>query len=114
MKINRTAVSTTLAIAGLVISAGALASPDFPQPAPMSSVELCVAEIGKSANYDEAGRVRHEVDSKERRVGGHTITIDTKVFGEDSTRLLREYSTVCAVSAFSEIRLFKNREKSIQ
>ena len=114
MTINRTALSTTLAIAGFVISAGAFATPDFPQPAPMSSVELCVVEIGKAANYDEAGRVRHEVDSKERRVGGHTITIDTKVFAEDSTRLLREYSTVCAVSAFSEIKLFKNREKSAQ
>lgn len=114
MNINKTAVATTLAIAGLAFSAGAFATPNFPQPAPMSSVELCVAEIGKSANYDEAGRVRHEVDSKERRVGGHTITIDTKVFAEDSTRLLREYSTVCAVSAFSEIKLFKNQEKSIQ
>ena len=114
MKNNRGAISTTLAIAGLVFSAGAFAMPGFSEQAPMSSVELCVAEIGKLANYDNAGRVRHEVDSKERRVGGHTITIDTKVFAEDGTQILREYSTVCAVSAFSEIKLLKNKEKNDQ
>jgi hypothetical protein len=114
MNSKKAALSTTLAITGLLISAGAFAMPDFPLQAPMSSVELCVAEIGKQANYDHAVRVRHEVDSKERRVGGHTIIIDTKVFAADSTRILREYETVCAVSAFAEIKLFKNKEKSIQ
>ncbi len=114
MKNTRATLSISLAIAGLVISTGAIAMPGFSERAPMSSVELCVAEVGKLANYDNAGRVRHEVDSKERRSGGHTLTIDTKVFAEDGVRILREYSTVCAVSAFSEIKLFKNTEKSDQ
>jgi hypothetical protein len=114
MSTKKAAISTTLAITGLLISAGGYAMPELPQLAPMSSVELCVAEIGKQANYEDAVRVRHEVDSKERRVGGHTIMIDTKVFAADSTRILREYETVCAVSAFAEIKLFKNKEKSLQ
>jgi hypothetical protein len=113
MNMQKAGVSISLAIVGLVISAGAFAMPDFPTQAPMSSVELCVARIDKLANYEDAARVRHEVDSEERRVGGHTIKIDTKVFAADSTRILREYSTVCAVSAFSEIKAFKNEEKSL-
>lgn len=113
MNTKQAAISIILAIAGFTVSAGAFAMPEFPQEAPMSSVELCVAEIGKQANYADAVRVRHEVDSKERRVGGHTIKIDTKVFTDDGTRILREYETVCAVSAFSEIKLFKNRAKSV-
>ncbi len=108
-----TVLSTVLVIAGLAAASNAVATPGFPKPAPMSSAEQCVAEIGEQANYDNAGRVRHEVDSKERRVGGHTITIDTTIFGADGTEVIREYATVCAVSAKSETRAFKIKEKGI-
>lgn len=113
MKITKVSVSVSLAVAGLVVSAGAFAMPGFSEQAPMSSVEQCVAEIGKQANYDSAGRVRHEVDSKERRVGGYTIMIDTKVFAADGSEIIREYATVCAISDQSETKVFKIKEKSI-
>lgn len=108
-----TVLSTVLAVAGLVAASNASAMPGFPKPAPMSSIEQCVAEIGEQANYENAHRVRHEVDSTERRVGGHTITIKTLIFGADGTEIIREYATVCAVSAKSETKAFKIKEKSI-
>jgi len=113
MKISKAAVSTTLAIAGLVASSSAFALPGFSEQAPQSSVQQCVAEIGEQANYDNAGLVRHLVDSKERRVSGHTIKIDTTVFAVDGSEVIREYTTVCAVSDNAETKHFKIKEKSI-
>ena len=113
MKISHYAVATSLAIAGVVMSSSAFALPGFSEQAPISSVQQCVAQIGEQANYENAGRVRHEVDSKERRVSGHTITINTTVFGANGDDVIREYATVCAVSDDSEMKRFKIREKSI-
>jgi len=113
MKISKTAVSTSLAIAGLVVSSSAFALPGFSEQAPESSVKQCVAEIGEQANYDNAGRVRHLVESKERRVGGHTIKIDTTVFAVDGSEVIREYRTVCAMSEDAKTKHFRIKEKSI-
>ena len=113
MKVSKAAVSTALAIAGLVVSSGAFALPGFTEQAPASSIEQCVAQIGEQANYDNAGRVRHLVESKERRVSGHTIKIDTIVFGIDGSEVIREYTTICAVSDDAVTRRFKIKEKSI-
>lgn len=113
MKISKNAVSVSLAILGLVISGSAFAMPGFTKQVPMSSVEQCVVQIGEQANYENAGRVRHEVDSEERRVGGYTLTIKTFVFGADGSEVIREYATFCAVSGKSETKKFKIREKSV-
>ena len=113
MKISKYAVSTSLAIAGLVISGSAFALPGFSEQAPESSIKLCVAQIGEQANYADAGRVLHEVDSKERRVSGHKISIKTTVFDADSGVAIREYATICAVSDDAETKKFKIKEKSI-
>lgn len=113
MKISKFAASTSLAVAGLFLSGSAFALPGFVKQVPMSSVEQCVVQIGEQANYEDAGHVRHEVDSEERRVGGHTMTIKTIVFGADGDEVIREYATVCAVSGKSETKKFKIREKSI-
>jgi len=113
MKVSKAAVSTSLAIAGLVVSSSAFALPGFSEQAPESSVQQCVTQIGEQANYDNAGRVRHVVESKERRVSGHTIKIDTLVFGADGSEVIREYTTVCAVSDDAETKHFKIKEKSI-
>ncbi|HNP63967.1 MAG TPA: hypothetical protein PKH39_08510 [Woeseiaceae bacterium] len=111
MKYPKLALST--AVAGAILSGGALAMPGFTEQAPFSSVEICIGKISKAANYENARRVRHEVDSEARRVGGHTIRIDTSVFGADGSELIREYSTVCAVSTNQETRHFVIREKGI-
>ena len=113
MKISKAAASTLLAIAGLVVSSSAFALPSFTEQVPESSVRQCVALIGEQANYDNAGRVRHVVDSKERRVSGHTMKIGTTVFAVDGSEVIREYTTICAVSDDAITRHFKIKEKSI-
>lgn len=114
MKISTAAISISLAIAGFVFSPSAFALPGLSAQAPESSVLQCVAEIGEQANYDNASRVRHVVESKHRRGGrGHKITIDTIVFGVDGSEVIREYATVCAVSNSAVTKYFKIKEKSI-
>ena len=113
MKIVKAAASGTLAIASLFLSANAFALPAFSDQAPDSSVKLCVAQIGEQANYEDAVRVRHEVDSKARRISGHKIYVTTTVFGVDGDDAIREYATVCAVSDGKETKKFKIKEKGI-
>jgi len=113
MKISTAAVSISLAIAGFVFSASAFALPGLSSQAPQSSIKQCVAEIREQANYDDAGRVLHVVESKHRRGGrGHEITIDTTVFGVDGNEVIREYATVCSVSNSAVTKYFKINEKS--
>jgi hypothetical protein len=113
MRISKAAALTSLAIAGFVVSPSAFAQSGFMEPVPQSSVKQCVALIGEHANYDNAARVRHVVDPKERRVSGHKMKIDTTVFGVDGSEVIREYATVCAVSGGAEVQQFKIKEKSI-
>ena len=113
MRISKSAVSTSLAIAGLVVSSSALALPLASEQAPESTVKQCVAEVAEHANYEDAGRIRHVVDSKERRLSGHKLIIDTTVFAIDGSEVIREYVTVCSVSDGAELRQFKIKEKRI-
>ena len=112
MKISKKAVSIALAVTGLAISGGAFAMPGLTGQAPTSSIELCVAQIGGEANYENATRVRHLVDSKQRRFSGHTIMIDTIVFGAGGDQVIREYTSVCAISGDAETKGFRIKEKS--
>jgi hypothetical protein len=113
VKAQKTAVSTSLAIAGLIFSSSAFAQPGDSEQPPESSIQQCVAQIGEQANYDDAARVRHVVDFKQRRVSGHKFYIDTTVFGNDGSEVIREYATVCAISDDAVTKRFKIKEKSI-
>jgi len=73
MKISKAAVSKSLAIAGLVISSSTFAQTGNSEQPPESSIKQCVAEIGEQANYNNASRVRHVVDFKDRRASGHNF-----------------------------------------
>ena len=111
MKLIKQAV--TAGVASLAVCGSAFALPGFSEQAPASSVDVCVAQISEQADYDHAVRIRHEVDSKARRVGGHTIKVDTTVFGADGHAVIREYATVCAVTDKQETRKFTIKEKGV-
>ncbi len=113
MKISKYAVATSLAVAGLLFSGSASALPGTTEIAPESTISLCVSQIGERANYEGAGRVRHDIESKKRRVTGHKLSIKTTVFDIEDDAAIREYMTVCAVSGRSETIKFSFREKSI-
>ncbi len=103
-------VATTTAVLGLVISAAAQASPEFPKIAPQSTVDYCVQQIGDHADYNDARLVRHEIESKERRSIGHELRIDTRIYGDTEDQLIREYATVCAVGNSQRTLSFRIRQ----
>jgi len=111
MKMSKLAV--VLTAAGFTMSSNALALPGYSDQAPESSIKQCVAEIAVRANYEDAGRVRHVVNSKERPVSGHKIQIDTTVYDAAGDKVIREYATLCAVSDNAETKHFRIKEKGV-
>ena len=103
-------VATSIAVLGLVISAGAQADPLFPQTAPQSTVDFCVQQISDYADYNDARVVRHEIESEELRSIGHKLRIDTRVYGDTEDQLIREYATTCSVGNSQRTLAFRIRE----
>jgi len=112
MGIQKNLLMITLATLGLFFSASATANDLSPDLAPKSTVDRCVAEISDHADYTAATRVRHDVESEERRTVGHILRIDTLVYGDTDGRLLREYKTRCVVGASIEPLYFEIKENS--
>jgi len=102
-----------LLVMSLLVAGNAFASPLYKDLAPQTSVRACVDQIDGQANYENAGRVRHEIESKERQVSGHTLTIDTMVFDADGDVLVRAYATKCAVASNQDVKAFDFRAKDI-
>jgi hypothetical protein len=75
MKIHKTAISLTLI--GLFAANVASALPEFTKEAPQSSIDTCVAEVDSFAYLEDAKSVIHNVETKERRVSGHKMHIQT-------------------------------------
>ena len=108
--INRKKILTSsLAAIGLIaISAPTLAG--FYEFAPNKDVDLCVAEIQAHADYTDAARVRHEVESSKRRTVGFSLKIDTTVYAEGNDEVIREYKAVCVVTGGKKPYKFSIRE----
>ncbi|MGI9236916.1 MAG: hypothetical protein ACR2QZ_05935 [Woeseiaceae bacterium] len=97
MKRSKTTAMISLAAIGLFFSAVATANSWLPELAPQSTVDACVAQIADHADYTAATRVRHEVKAEQRRAVGHTLRIDTLVYGDSDGKLIREYATKCVI-----------------
>jgi hypothetical protein len=91
----------------------ALAQPGLDMEAPKSSIETCVAEVAKNADFSNASAVMHNVDSKPRSVSGYKVHIMTTVYGEDAGAVLRRYVSSCAITKQDEIRYFATRQKGL-
>ncbi len=102
-------IATPLAVAGLLAANVAFALPGFSSEAPQRSVEACVAEVDANADYVEARSIVHNVETRERRVSGHKMSIRTIVVGEGDT-VIREYAALCAIDDDEEIRHFRIRQ----
>jgi hypothetical protein len=111
MKGKKNNAMLSLAAVGLLFSATAAADNWFPDVAPQSSVNACIAEIADHADYSNATRVRHLIKSQERRNVGHTLRINTMVFdGSTEDKLIREYKTKCIVGNSNKPVKFVLRE----
>lgn len=113
MSMNSRAVSVVLAVVGLVVTADASARSIFLEPAPESSIQLCVEQIGEQANYTGSNRVLHDVNTKARRVDGHKVYVKTQVFAADTSEVLRKYKTVCSMSDESVMKRIAVKETQI-
>ena len=109
MKTFKTAAAVSLI--GLFAANVAMALPGFDEEAPKSSVDTCVAAVDAQANYEDGARVLHKVETTKRRVSGHIMSIQTLVYAEDGSTLIREYKTNCAINDDDEIKRFRIRQK---
>lgn len=109
MKVSKTAVSITLV--GLFVANAAFALPVVTKDAPRSSVDTCIAEVSENANYENGSTVYHDVETEERRVPGHKMSIQTLVYGSDGETVIRAYATHCVINDKDEIKRFEIRQK---
>ncbi len=112
MKNLNRAITLSLAITGLFFSAAASAGLGA-EEAPSRSVESCVAEIRGHADYSDAGRVLHEIETTGRRSLAYRFRIATKVFGAADGELIRQYTTKCIVYGDDQPAFFKITETQI-
>jgi hypothetical protein len=99
MRNHKTAISLTLI--GLFAANIAFALPEFQKEAPQSSIDSCL---------EDAKSVIHNVETKERRVSGHKMHIQTLVYG-DGEELIREYAANCSINGKDEILRFRIHQK---
>ena len=95
---------------GLFAANVSLALTEFTKYAPQSSIESCIAEVYSFAKLDHARGVVHNVETRELRVSGHKMHIQTLVYGEGE-ELIREYAANCSVNGQDEILRFRIHEK---
>jgi hypothetical protein len=110
MKKQNTVVTSSLAVVGLFLSTGSIAASPFDEGPSDSSIKECVAQIADQANYDDAAGVRHEVATKERKVSGHLLMIDTKVYDQINGEVVREYAATCVVGRNGNQLSFKIKQ----
>ena len=59
-------------------------------------IGMCVAEVGKRANYDDARRVVHKIiDIEQKNLAEQRISIETLVYTTDNDAWTREYASRC-------------------
>jgi hypothetical protein len=106
---RKTAISLTFA--GLLAASAAIAVPA--NEAPRSQVNACVASVAQNADYTDAGKVRHEVETESTGVSRHRMSIHTLVLGENGTEVIREYSASCLVDGSNEVQRFRIRQTGV-
>ena len=110
MSINKSTVS--VALIGLFAASVATALPGFSSDAPKASVDTCLEQVNAHADFNGAGSVQHTVETEDRRVSGHKMSIDTIVYQAESENVLRRYKAFCAIDDNADIQRFKIRQKS--
>lgn len=73
-----------------------------------AQIDACVAAVNEGADLRDASRVRHEIETLDRRSVGYKLLIDTTVYGEVGK--LREYRAVCVVTHRDTPRSFEMHE----
>ena len=97
-----------LALLGLTMTCDAYADSNRDQRRTMKHVRSCVAEIAKHANYDDASRAIHWVDTlKQKNLVELEIRIETTVYAVDGEPATRKYETSCLVAGLGNLIDFR-------
>ena len=110
--INRIA-AISLTLTGLFVANVALAVPGFSTEASPSSVDACLAQVADNADYANARSIVHNVETEDRRVSGHKMSIQTIMYAEDGSTVIREYASTCAINGQDEVQRFKIRQRGM-
>lgn len=108
---HKIALSVTLI--GLFAANVAFAVPGFTTEASPSSVDACLAQVADHAEYANARSIVHNVETEDRRVSGHKMSIQTIMYAEDGSTVIREYASTCAVDGQDQVKRFKIRQKGM-
>ena len=101
----------TVTLIGLFAANVAFALPEFSSEAPKASIDTCIAEVDSRADFTDAASVVHNVQTEDRRVSGHKLSIRTLVYAADGETIIREYAAACAINDDAEIKRFRIRRK---
>lgn len=108
---RKAAISLTLI--GLFAANVASAIPGFATEADPRSVDACLAQVADKADYANARSIVHNVETEDRRISGHKMSIQTIMYAKDGTTVIREYASTCAVNGQDEIQRFKIRQRGM-
>ena len=96
MNCNYCLMTTILAL-GLFFSASANAATLDRDAAPQPAIEQCLAEIREHTDVSDASRVHHDVESRQLRMIGHVLKIETQVFDSPDSEAIRQYAAICKI-----------------
>ena len=109
-----------ISLKGMVLAIGALGAVSAPveahdprdaQSGVDREIEMCVAAVGKRANYDGAKRVLHLVmEINQKNIAEQEIRIDTLVYASDSEFTSRQYASVCVTRGPLKVVTFRIEE----
>lgn len=105
--------TVSFALIGLFAANVAFALPGFTSEASASSVDACLAKVADSADFANARSIVHNVETEDRRVSGHKMSIQTIMYADDGSTVIREYASTCAINGQDEVQRFKIRQKGM-
>ena len=80
-----------------------------------TEIGMCVAEVGKRADYEGARRVVHRVmDVDQKNLAEQRIDIDTLVYTADGETVTREYASRCVTRGALKVVSFRIEETDRQ
>jgi len=99
----------------LALAAGAMASTAVAHEPGVTGMDeeigMCVAEVGKRADYGDARRIVHRVvDVEQKNIAEQRISIDTLVYTADGEAVSREYASRCVTRGALKVVSFRIEE----
>jgi len=98
MKHSKTAISSILSSAALIVLAGQASAAQETWSEIDSEISACVTAVSEHADYSDATRVRHDVVTVKERTVGYKLTIETSLYNHASEGAIRAYATSCVVN----------------